>query len=97
MILIDTDHTTHLKYAESERGARLIARLEVAQESEVVSVAIVSVEERMRGWLASIAKEKISIRQIAPYRELSQLFEFLGITQLGHWARFRPMRFRPVL
>ena len=21
----------------------------------------------------------------------------VGITQLGHWARFRPMRFRPVL
>lgn len=76
MILIDTDHATFLKYPESERGRRFIARLESLPKSEVVGVAIVTVEERMRGWLAVIAKEKTALRQVAGYRELVQLFEF---------------------
>jgi tRNA(fMet)-specific endonuclease VapC len=75
MILIDTDHTTFLKYPESERGSRFISRLEAVPESEVV-VAIVTVEERMRGWLAALAKERTAMRQVAGYRELTRLFEF---------------------
>jgi tRNA(fMet)-specific endonuclease VapC len=58
MILIDTDHATYLKYPESERGRRFINRLAALRPSEVVGVAIVTVEERMRGWLAVIAKKK---------------------------------------
>jgi tRNA(fMet)-specific endonuclease VapC len=76
MILIDTDHATYLKYPESERGLRFINRLAALPPSEVVGVAIVTVEERMRGWLAVIAKEKQAQRQVIGYRELAQLFEF---------------------
>jgi tRNA(fMet)-specific endonuclease VapC len=76
MILIDTDHATFLKYPESERGRRLIERLQSLPPSEAVAVAIVTVEERMRGWLAVIAKEKTAIRQVVGYRELARLFEF---------------------
>src|SRR5260221_351452 len=76
MILIDTDHATFLKYPESERGRRFIDRLNAVPQAEVVGVAIVTVEERMRGWLAVIAKEKQAIRQVIGYRELAQLFEF---------------------
>jgi hypothetical protein len=49
MILVDTDHATYLKYPESERGRRLIDRLNTVPESEVIGVAIVTIEERMRG------------------------------------------------
>jgi tRNA(fMet)-specific endonuclease VapC len=52
MILLDTDHTTYLKYPESARGRRLIERMEAASASASFGVAIVTVEERMRGWLA---------------------------------------------
>src|SRR5262249_21123559 len=45
-------------------------------ESEVVGVGIVTVEERLRGWLAVIAKEKTALRQVIGYRELAGLFEF---------------------
>jgi tRNA(fMet)-specific endonuclease VapC len=76
MILIDTDHATFLKYPESERGRRFIERLEALPQSEVVGVAIVTVEERMRGWLAVIAKERTALRQVVGYRELVGLFEF---------------------
>jgi tRNA(fMet)-specific endonuclease VapC len=43
---------------------------------EVIGVAIATVEERMRGWLAVIAKERKAIRQVAGYQELARLFEF---------------------
>jgi tRNA(fMet)-specific endonuclease VapC len=76
MILIDTDHASFLKYPESERGRRFIARLESLPKSELVGVAIVTVEERMRGWLAVIAKERTALRQVVGYRELVGLFEF---------------------
>jgi hypothetical protein len=76
MILIDTDHATLLKYPESERGRRLLDRLEALPFSEVVGVAIVTVEERMRGWLAVLVKEKTALRQVVGYRELARLFEF---------------------
>jgi len=76
MILLDTDHTTFLKYPESERGRRLIERMHAVSEAEAIGVAIVTVEERMRGWLAVIAKEKSAIRQVVGYRELALLFEF---------------------
>jgi tRNA(fMet)-specific endonuclease VapC len=76
MILIDTDHATFLKYPDSERGRRFIDRLLAVPQSEVIGVAIVTVEERMRGWLAMIAKEKQALRQVMGYRELSGLFEF---------------------
>lgn len=76
MILLDTDHTTYLKYPDSERGQRMIARMQEAPETEVIGVAIVTVEERMRGWLAVIAKEKSALRQVVGYRELALLFAF---------------------
>jgi tRNA(fMet)-specific endonuclease VapC len=76
MILLDTDHTTFLKYPDSERGRRMIDRLNAVPASEVIGVAIVTVEERMRGWLAVIAKEKSALRQVVGYRELVLLFEF---------------------
>jgi tRNA(fMet)-specific endonuclease VapC len=76
MILLDTDHTTFLKYPDSERGHRLIERMKAVSESETFGVAIVTVEERMRGWLAVIAKEKSALRQVVGYRELALLLEF---------------------
>jgi tRNA(fMet)-specific endonuclease VapC len=76
MILVDTDHATYLKYPESERGRRFISRLSAVPTGEVIAVAIVTAEERMRGWLATIAKERTALRQVVGYRELIQLFEF---------------------
>src|SRR5580704_12093789 len=69
-------HVTFLKYPDSERGRRLIERMKAVSESEPIGVAIVTVEERMRGWLAVIAKEKSALRQVLGYRELALLFEF---------------------
>jgi tRNA(fMet)-specific endonuclease VapC len=50
--------------------------MKAVSESEAIGVAIVTVEERMRGWLAVIAKEKSALRQVLGYRELASLFVF---------------------
>jgi tRNA(fMet)-specific endonuclease VapC len=75
MILLDTDHVTALKYQNTARCQRLLVRLALVTD-EVVGVAVVTVEEQMRGWLAAIAKERKPVRQIGPYRELAALFDF---------------------
>ena len=80
MILVDTDHATFLKYPESERGRRLIERLTRAAQADVVAVAIVTIEERMRGWLAVIAKERTALRQVPGYRELATSSSRLGFS-----------------
>jgi hypothetical protein len=49
MILLDTDHTTFLKYPDSERGRRMIERLNAVSASEVIGVAIVTVGDRIKG------------------------------------------------
>jgi hypothetical protein len=86
MILLDTDHTTFLKYPDSVRGRRMIERLNAVSASEVIGVGIVTVEERMRGWLAVIAKEK-SARLAS--RELARLMERRGVTAEGNQLRPR--------
>lgn len=75
MIILDTDHVTVLKYKDTDRYRRLAARLSTVTD-EVVGVAVITVEEQMRGWLASIAKERKPIRQVGPYSELAALFDF---------------------
>lgn len=84
MYLLDTDHITVLKYIESERAHRLFTRLSLAtMAGKTVGTTIIGVEEQMRGWLAAIAKERLPRRQVAPYHELSQLFEFFRPFQIA--------------
>jgi tRNA(fMet)-specific endonuclease VapC len=78
MILLDTDHVSCLKYPASERGVRLTQKLDALPAEEEVGVTVITVEEQMRGWLATIAKEKSVRRQITPYRELADLFQFFA-------------------
>ena len=49
MILVDTDHVSHLKYPEGERGRRFLDRLAALPRAEPVGVAIVTVESRCAG------------------------------------------------
>jgi tRNA(fMet)-specific endonuclease VapC len=76
VILLDTDHVTLLRMPRSARRDYLVARLETVGEE--VGVAVVTVEEQMRGWMAAIAKERRPIRQVEPYRELAALFDFFA-------------------
>jgi tRNA(fMet)-specific endonuclease VapC len=77
MILLDTDHITVLMYHESERCLRLTERLRVVT-GETIGTTVVNVEEQMRGWLASVARERKVRRQVPAYRELAGLFQFFS-------------------
>ena len=77
MILFDTDHASVAYDGRGDRAARLRGRLDRAGD-ELVGAPITVVEEQMRGWMASIAKERQAVRQVAAYRELAGLFEFYG-------------------
>jgi tRNA(fMet)-specific endonuclease VapC len=64
---------------------------------EPVSVPVVGVEEHMRGWLASIGKERSVLRQPRSYRELANLIRFFaGFTVVDFddpaAAKFEEMR-----
>lgn len=77
MILLDTDHISALEVPNSERRARLLVRLtQAAVSGEVVGTTIITVEEQMRGWLASVAKERHARRQVKAYGRLADLFAF---------------------
>src|SRR5437763_1055128 len=75
MILLDTDHVSVLQIPGSQRRTSLVARMTLAAD-QTFGVSIVSVEEQMRGWLATIAKERQIDRQVKPYYELGRMFEF---------------------
>ena len=90
MILLDTDHTTCLKYPDSERGRRMIDRLNAVSASEVIGVAIVTVEERMRGWLAVIAKERSACGKFSAIASWPCYLSSTGSLRLCHSMRPPP-------
>lgn len=75
MIILDTDHLSVLEIPGSDRRTRLVARLALA-DTVVIGTTVVNVEEQMRGWIASIARERQPHRQVRAYRRLAGLFEF---------------------
>jgi tRNA(fMet)-specific endonuclease VapC len=77
MIFLDTDHVSVLKMPPSIRQARLLTRMN-SQSGLIFGVPVAAVEEVMRGWLATLAKERITKRQIPAYRELGDLFRFFA-------------------
>ncbi len=68
-----------LRYRKSERAIRLTGRLALASaDGTRVGTTVANVEEQMRGWLATLGKEKQVRRQIDAYRELAELFTFFS-------------------
>jgi len=84
MILLDTDHLSVLEIPDSQRRSRLVSRLALSGDDDI-GTTIITVEEQMRGWLASIAKERQPARQVRSYRRLAGLFAFF---QQFHLALF---------
>lgn len=77
MILLDTDMLTLVQRRGGEEYARLVFRLDQAQDQDV-RVTIVSFEEQMRGWLAWIVKARAGERLIDAYARLRGLLEDFG-------------------
>ena len=84
MILLDTDHLTVLQTPDATRRERLVARL--ALTNEEIGTTIVNVEEQMRGWMASIAKERLVARQVRSYARLANLFAFFANYEIAPFS-----------
>jgi tRNA(fMet)-specific endonuclease VapC len=78
MIILDTDHMSELQYPNSVRGAHLVGRLSAVEDSQLATT-IVTYEEQMRGWLASINKQPAGISQVEAYTSLLEVVQtYLG-------------------
>ena len=75
MIVLDTDHLSELQYPNSVRGARLSGRLSAVPQDQIATT-IVTFEEQMRGWLASINKQPAGISQVEAYDRLGEVVQF---------------------
>lgn len=76
MIVLDTDHVTHLKFSGSAKRAAILARLEAA--SREAAITIITVEEQFRGWFAEIGRLRDSRLQGRAYAEVGALLTFFG-------------------
>lgn len=81
MILLDTDHLTMLGFPGSARCESLKQRLDSSADP-LLGTTIVSVEEQLRGLLATIAGARGVHGQITPYARLLALLGFLGDWQI---------------
>ena len=92
MILFDTNHVSFLRMPPSERRTRLVERVDRAHD-ELFGIPIVAVEETMRRWLAAIAKERVTQRQVSAYRELGSLFQFFASFPIAPFDAMAAARF----
>jgi tRNA(fMet)-specific endonuclease VapC len=84
MLILDTDHLVEYQRGTSPEALRLKERLEQAGESFAIS--IITVEEVMRGWLASIRRTTDPFRQINAYSKLRQLFQSFATWDVLDWT-----------
>jgi tRNA(fMet)-specific endonuclease VapC len=71
MLVLDTDHITEYQKGTSPKAERLKRRLDESTES--FATTIVTVEEIMRGWMASLRRIHDPRLQVNPYARLRQL------------------------
>ncbi len=75
MIVFDTDHLSEFQRIRSDRRVRLFERLG-EQRDRKFATTIVTVEEQLRGRLATINKRPPGNEQVVPYQELIELLNF---------------------
>jgi tRNA(fMet)-specific endonuclease VapC len=78
LLVLDTDHFSEWERA-SAAGNRLRSRLEKARPD--MAVAVITLEEQMRGWLAEIGRHHDPHRQIIAYAKFQRQVEIFA-----HWT-----------
>jgi tRNA(fMet)-specific endonuclease VapC len=84
VIILDTDHVVLVQQTESAFGEVLRDKLRSSADRDI-RVTVVSIEEQMRGWLASLRRQQDAHRQVQFYDRL------LGVVRF--FARWRMARF----
>lgn len=75
MIVLDTDIVTLILWDPGDVGERLVNRIDSTADD--ICVAIVGVEEQLRGWLSWIAGAKSESRLIEGYSRLNRFLDHL--------------------
>lgn len=78
--LLDSDPISLIDRAGLE-GARIISRI-APLPPDSIAVSLISYEEKMRGWMAEIARFSSGERQIASYERLDRMRQYYCITPL---------------
>lgn len=76
-VILDTDHLTILQQHDSRESQRLWNRL-IVLPADDISTSIVSVQERMQGWLAYLNNAKKATEILFAYAELERLWHFIA-------------------
>jgi tRNA(fMet)-specific endonuclease VapC len=83
MLVLDTDHLTEYQSGRSAEAQRLKERLDAA--TQPYATTIITVEEIMRGWMASVRRTRDPHRQIHGYSMLRRLFQFFATWSVLEW------------
>jgi tRNA(fMet)-specific endonuclease VapC len=75
MLVLDTNHTTELAYL-SPVGERLASRLR--ESNDTVFTTVISVEEELRGVLASTNRARNSDERVLAYQKLMERVNFFA-------------------
>ncbi len=86
--LIDTDHLTLL-----EMGDAIIAQNVARRSPQEIAIAIVTVEETLRGRLALLARASTGLLRVRRYQELRESIHLLGALQILDYCDSAEARF----
>ena len=81
MILLDTDHSSALKYRANAKTSALLERMEQSADTEFALTPI-TLEEQARGWLAKIHAASTTKAQVPFYDLLTGLFRYAAAWQI---------------
>jgi tRNA(fMet)-specific endonuclease VapC len=84
VILLDSDHISVLIDVHQASRAKLLQRLDQADDRVQLPIAVV--EEQLRGWLAEIHRKRDVHKQIVPYLRLAKLIDFFGDWPITDWS-----------
>ena len=82
MLILDTDHLSHLG-DPTPTGMNLLRRL--SDTAQPVATTVVSVEENLRGWLANIRNATTADREIMAYGHFQKRVEFFSDWLILSW------------
>ncbi len=95
MYILDTDHLSLIQ-RNGQEGKRILAKLAVIEESEVV-VTVITYEEQVRGRLNVLSRAKTLDQQTLGYQGLQQLavdYQSIVIISFSHVAAVEHQRLR---
>ena len=92
MILLDTDHLTHLQNGGT--AAEIIARRLQDAALDVAATTIISYEEQVRGWLSRISGAKTLAYQVTVYAKLREQFDFYRTLEIWTFDEHAAIEFQ---